>query len=77
MHDVIWANIYMSDEIVSIDKETGRVLGSLDGFGLTVSSSRPYDAGAVLNGIAFDRSSGTFIVTGKLWPRAFQIRVLD
>ncbi len=71
--DEIYANIYMTNEIVRIDKATGAVNGSLDGLALAVSSDRPNDPGAVFNGIAYDESSGNFFVTGKLWPEIFEI----
>lgn len=73
--DEIWANVFQSDEILRIDKATGRVTGVLDGYRLSVSSGRSSNPEAVLNGIAYDAESGTFLVTGKLWPRLFRIRV--
>ncbi len=73
--DDIYANIYMTNEIVRIDKRTGAVTGELDAVGLAVASGRPNDAGAVFNGIAYDEAAGTFYVTGKLWPEVFEIAV--
>ncbi len=74
----IWANVYMSDRILRIDKATGEVTGELDGVGLATSSGRPGgDRGAVLNGIAYDESTGRFYLTGKLWPRVFEVALAE
>ena len=73
--DHIYANIYMTNEIVRIDKHTGEITGALDALGLALASGRPNDAGAVFNGIAYDEATGTFYVTGKLWPEVFEIAI--
>ena len=73
--DHIYANIYMKDEIVRIDKVSGEINGVLDAFSLSVYGGRPADAGAVFNGIAYDSASGTFYVTGKLWSSMFEIAI--
>ncbi len=75
--DDIYANIYQSDEIVRIDKETGAITGRLDAFPLSLAAGRPSDAGAVLNGIAHDEQRGTFFVTGKLWAAMFEITIVE
>lgn len=75
--DDIYANIYQSDEIVRIDKETGGITGRLDAFPLSLAAGRPADAGAVLNGIAHDERRGTFFVTGKLWAAMFEITIVE
>jgi glutamine cyclotransferase len=75
--DHIYANIYMRDEIVRVDKSTGEVTGMLDAFALSLSSGRPADAGAVFNGIAYDDATGTFYVTGKLWASMFEIAITE
>lgn len=75
--DHVYANIYRSSEIVRIDKVTGVVTGVLDAEALARASGRPANPAAVLNGIAYDRRTGTFYVTGKLWPTMFQIEVAE
>ena len=75
--DHIYANIYRSSEIVRIDKVTGVVTGVLDAEALARASGRPANPAAVLNGIAYDRRTGTFYVTGKLWPVMFEIEVAE
>src|SRR5438105_10038180 len=70
----IFANIWHDDRIARIDPETGRVLGWIDLSGL-LSRSEAGDEEAVLNGIAYDETSGRLFVTGKLWPKLFEIRL--
>lgn len=69
----IWANIWHSNEIVRIDPSSGRVTGRIDLAGLL----KPEEAGGadVLNGIAYDAKGDRIFVTGKLWPRLFEIRI--
>ena len=73
--DHIYANIYLTNEIVRIDKRTGEITGTLDALALALASGRPNDPGAVFNGIAYDDRTGTFFVTGKLWPEVFEIAI--
>ena len=71
----VYANVYMTNEIVRIDKVTGEITGELDALSLALASNRPSDTGAVFNGIAWDEAAGTFYVTGKLWPTMFEIAI--
>jgi len=75
--DEIYANVFMSHRIVRIDKATGVVTADIDASGLVPQGGRPLDAGAVLNGIAWDPESETFYLTGKLWPTMFQVRFVE
>ena len=70
----IYANIWHTDRIVRIDPQSGRVLGWIDLTGLLPASERS-DEEAVLNGIAYDEASDRLFVTGKLWPKIFEIRL--
>jgi glutamine cyclotransferase len=70
----ILANVWMTDRIVRIDPKTGRATGWIDLSGLLPARERTPDA--VLNGIAYDAIGERLFVTGKLWPRIFEIRVL-
>ena len=74
--DHIWANVYMTDRIVQIDKRSGHVVGEVDAYALSLASERPADAGAVLNGIAYDAATETFYLTGKLWSAMYEVRFL-
>jgi glutamine cyclotransferase len=71
----VWANIWYEDRLVRISPADGRVLGYVDLTGLLPLGERP-DAQAVLNGIAYDAAGGRLFVTGKHWPRLFQIEVV-
>ena len=68
----IYANVWMTDVIVRIDPGTGAVTGWIDAAGLL---SREERIGTdVLNGIAYAPTRGTFFITGKLWPRLFEVK---
>ncbi len=74
----LWANVFRTDRIVRVDPATGNVIGWIDLAGLRQAipePERPTAANAVLNGIAHDPASGRILVTGKLWPRLFEIEV--
>ncbi len=70
----VYANIWQSDEIVIIDPQTGRVTGRVDMRGLLSEQERARVD--VLNGIAWDARTNRLFVTGKLWPRLFEIRLV-
>ena len=70
----VWANVWHTNRIARIDPKTGRVTGWIDLSGLM--GMYRLDAEAVLNGIAYDPASGRLFVTGKLWPRLFEIQVV-
>ncbi len=71
----IFANIWQTDRIARIDPQTGRVTGWLNLAGLLSPEdrTRPVD---VLNGIAYDEAGDRLFVTGKLWPKLFEIRLV-
>jgi glutamine cyclotransferase len=75
--DHIYANVYMTDRIVRIDRATGEVLAELDLSEIPLSARKPGDPDAVLNGIAFVSETGVFLVTGKLWPNVIALRLRD
>lgn len=72
----IWANVWRTDRIVRIDPQTGRVTAWIDLSGLLSPAER---TGTVdeLNGIAWDAQRDRVFVTGKRWPKLFQIRVKE
>jgi glutaminyl-peptide cyclotransferase len=69
----IFANVWLTDRIAVIAPATGRVTAWLDLKGLMPGRA---NADAVLNGIAYDAARDRLFVTGKLWPRMFEIRVI-
>ena len=68
----VFANVWMTDEIVVIDAKDGTVTAVIDAAGLLTPVERA--RADVLNGIAHDPKSGDFYVTGKLWPKLFRVR---
>ena len=70
----IFANVYQSTVIVQIDAETGNVVAEFDAAALVPDHLRG-SPDAVMNGIAYDRDSDTFFVTGKLWPVMYRVRL--
>ena len=70
----VYANVWQTDEIVKIDKGSGRVVATIDASGLLTEDERAgLSADAVLNGIAHDPDTGRFWLTGKLWPAVFEV----
>jgi glutamine cyclotransferase len=69
----ILANVWQTDRIAMITPETGTVTGWLDLKGLL--TGRDSNGADVLNGIAYDAERDRLFVTGKLWPRLFEIRL--
>ena len=76
IHGQIYANVWMADRIARISPETGKVLEWINLAGILPSIEVRGD-GAVLNGIAYDGAHKRLFVTGKLWPRLFQIQVVQ
>jgi glutamine cyclotransferase len=69
----IYANVWQTDRIARISPKTGQVIGWIDLRGLLPPEQRERDA--VLNGIAYDAKGNRLFVTGKLWPRVFEITI--
>ncbi len=67
---LIFANVWPTERIVIIDPQTGRVTGRLD---LSTLHPRSDDSEDVLNGIAWIPESSHLLVTGKLWPKLYEI----
>lgn len=70
----IFANVWGEDRVARIDSGTGRVTGWIDLRGLLEEEDRKRRVD-VLNGIAYDSETGKFYVTGKLWPKLFEIKI--
>lgn len=69
----IYANVWHSWEILRISPRDGHVIGRIDMSGLLDTTELP-DPESVLNGIAYDPAMGRVYVTGKLWPKIFEVR---
>ena len=72
----LWANVYLTDDIVRIDPKTGVVLGRINMSGLLNDSDNKPGVD-VLNGIAYDEKTGKIYVTGKYYPKLFEIQVIS
>jgi glutamine cyclotransferase len=71
----IFANIWQTDDIIRIDPTTGDVLGWVDLRGLLPEEERTQQTN-VLNGIAYDAVADRLFVTGKLWPKLYEIKLV-
>jgi glutaminyl-peptide cyclotransferase len=72
----IFANVWHEDRIARIEPQTGQVVGWIDLKGL-IPASELSDSEGVLNGIAYDERNQRLFVTGKLWPKLFEIRIKE
>lgn len=70
----VYANVWHTDRIARIDPASGRVVGWIDLAGL-LQPDEVSDPEAVLNGIAYDANGRRLFVTGKWWPKLFEIAV--
>jgi len=75
IHGEIYANIWHSDRIARIAPATGKVVGWIDLTGLYPKSERS-GSDPVLNGIAWDSIHDRLFVTGKLWPKIYEIKLI-
>jgi glutaminyl-peptide cyclotransferase len=77
--DELWANVYQTDLIARILPSTGQIVGWVDLSELLTAKERAdvVRRGGVANGIAFDPARKVVLVTGKLWPRVFELDLRD
>ncbi len=68
----VWANVWQTDRIVRIDAKTGHVTAVVDAPNLLTPDER--SRADVLNGIAWDPATKTFLITGKWWPKLFRVK---
>ncbi|WP_417739431.1 glutaminyl-peptide cyclotransferase [Rosistilla oblonga] len=72
----IFANVWYNDSIARISPQDGRILGWIDLHNLWPARQRPTRE-HVLNGIAYDREAKRLYVTGKNWPKLYEVRIVD
>ena len=72
----VFANIWQTDTIARIDPATGQVAGWIDLTGLLSDADRRGSNAEVLNGIAYDPEGERLFVTGKLWPKLYQLELI-
>ena len=73
----LYANIYQTDKIVKINLANGAVVGELDLSDIWPGRNSYNGTIDVLNGIAYSPSNGKVYVTGKLWPKLFEIKLIQ
>lgn len=71
----IYANIWMTNTIVKIDPANGKVVGKLDLSSLAYESKNLYSGSLEMNGIAYDSVANRIFVTGKLWPKIYELQI--
>jgi glutamine cyclotransferase len=74
----IYANVWNTDYVIKIDPSNGHVVGKMDFAGILQKSGNPGpnpDIGNVLNGIAYDSTKKTLLITGKLWPLVYEVKL--
>jgi glutaminyl-peptide cyclotransferase len=76
--DFIYANVWQTDTIIKISKENGMVVSEINASSLLSSEERAVlSEDAVLNGIAYNPEADTFYITGKLWPKLFEVKFVE
>ena len=71
----VYANVYQTNYIVKIDSESGHVVGKMTFANLLQSSEKIPGRTDVLNGIAYDSTTKTMLITGKRWPKLFDVKL--
>ena len=72
--DLLFANLYGSDEIAVIELDSGSVVAVVDASGLLTEEEAA--AADVLNGSAYRPGTATFLRTGQYWPWVFEVRIV-
>jgi glutaminyl-peptide cyclotransferase len=75
MKGEILANVWTTDSVARVSLATGRVTGYIDLAGLLTPAEKA--SVDVLNGIAYDEKNDRLFVTGKLWPKLFEIKIIQ
>ena len=75
----VYANVYTSDYIIKIDPANGHVVGKISLPGLLQQYAPGYqlEQGEVLNGIAYDSTTKKMYITGKDWPKLFEVTLAE
>jgi glutaminyl-peptide cyclotransferase len=68
---LVYINEWKTDNILRVDKATGNVVTLIDASALLTAAEK--QNADVLNGIAYDQSKGRFYLTGKYWPKLFEV----
>jgi len=71
----VYANIWMTNVIVKIDLNDGKVVGKLDLTAYVHDAKSIYPGALEMNGIAYDSANQKILITGKLWPKIYELNV--
>lgn len=71
----LFANVWETTVIVKIDPATGKIVGKINLDPQVQEVERMFQNAGELNGVAYDKNSNAFLVTGKFWPRSYLIRL--
>lgn len=71
----IYANIWLTNRVVKIDPSTGVIVGSLDLTPYAREASSLHPGAKEMNGIAYNESTGRVLITGKMWPRIYELSI--
>jgi len=71
----IYANIWHTNTIARIDPSTGKITGWIDFSKLYPDAGKGYNSENVMNGIAYDAEKKRLFVTGKLWPKIYEVKI--
>lgn len=77
INNTIYANVYTTNIIIQIEPETGKVLSEINLDGILKMYTNSTDTVDYLNGIAYDNNTDRLFVTGKWWPRLFEIELIE
>lgn len=74
VNDFIYANIWMTNEIVKIDTKDGQVVGKIDLTPYAADAKNSFPNAMEMNGIAYHPDRKSYFITGKLWPKIYEVR---
>ncbi len=75
IHGYIYANVWMTNTIVKINPTNGRVIGVLDLSSYATNAKSVFNGSLEMNGIAYDSIRDRVYITGKLWPKIYEIKI--
>ena len=70
----VYANVYQTNDIIKIEPESGHVVGKMN-FANLLQNNEMVPRTDVLNGIAYDSTTNTMLITGKRWPKLFDVKM--
>ena len=73
VNGMVWANVYTTNDIIQIDPATGAIKGKMNFASLPGADATPRSE--VMNGIAYDTASKTFLITGKRWAKIYELKL--